>query len=231
MTPSTRRSCLGVCDKIVPGLFMGALAFGHLPVDLRARRPDAVGHLQRGEGPRPRPLRRRARSTAQTLLESEMEVLPLARHLHLLRHRQLQPDDDGDERPAPARRRPSSIPNTGLRDALTAAAPKRAVSWPRRRRDTRRWPTSSTRSPSSTCIVGPAGHRRVDQPRHPSGRHGAGGGRPDRLDRHGRAVAGDAAAGPGLSERLGGRERLPGRRAAWPSSPANCSTPAISTRT
>jgi phosphogluconate dehydratase len=23
---------LGVCDKIVPGLFMGALAFGHLPV-------------------------------------------------------------------------------------------------------------------------------------------------------------------------------------------------------
>ena len=24
--------CLGICDKIVPGLFMGALAFGHLPV-------------------------------------------------------------------------------------------------------------------------------------------------------------------------------------------------------
>lgn len=24
--------CLGVCDKIVPGLLMGALAFGHLPV-------------------------------------------------------------------------------------------------------------------------------------------------------------------------------------------------------
>ena len=28
---------LGVCDKIVPGLFIGALAFGHLPVDLRPR--------------------------------------------------------------------------------------------------------------------------------------------------------------------------------------------------
>ena len=23
--------CLGICDKIVPGLLMGALAFGHLP--------------------------------------------------------------------------------------------------------------------------------------------------------------------------------------------------------
>ncbi|MBN3586032.1 dihydroxy-acid dehydratase, partial [Algoriphagus aestuarii] len=24
--------CLGICDKIVPGLLMGALRFGHLPV-------------------------------------------------------------------------------------------------------------------------------------------------------------------------------------------------------
>ena len=23
--------CLGICDKIVPGLLIGALAFGHLP--------------------------------------------------------------------------------------------------------------------------------------------------------------------------------------------------------
>ena len=23
--------CLGICDKIVPGLLMGALSFGHLP--------------------------------------------------------------------------------------------------------------------------------------------------------------------------------------------------------
>ena len=29
---------LGVCDKIVPGMLIGALAFGHLPDDLRARR-------------------------------------------------------------------------------------------------------------------------------------------------------------------------------------------------
>ena len=24
--------CLGVCDKIVPGMLIGALSFGHLPV-------------------------------------------------------------------------------------------------------------------------------------------------------------------------------------------------------
>jgi dihydroxyacid dehydratase/phosphogluconate dehydratase len=30
--------CLGVCDKIVPGLLIGALAFGHLPVILAPRR-------------------------------------------------------------------------------------------------------------------------------------------------------------------------------------------------
>ena len=33
---------LGVCDKIVPGLLIGALSFGHLPTVLRARRADAV---------------------------------------------------------------------------------------------------------------------------------------------------------------------------------------------
>ena len=27
-----RALCLGVCDKIVPGMLIGALAFGHLPV-------------------------------------------------------------------------------------------------------------------------------------------------------------------------------------------------------
>ena len=33
---------LGICDKIVPGLAIAALSFGHLPGDLRAGRADAV---------------------------------------------------------------------------------------------------------------------------------------------------------------------------------------------
>ena len=38
--------CLGICDKIVPGLLIGALRFGHLPVSLRPRGAHAVGHCQ-----------------------------------------------------------------------------------------------------------------------------------------------------------------------------------------
>ncbi len=49
---------LGVCDKIVPGLVIGALAFGHLPAIFVPGRADDLGPLQRREGPRPRPLRR-----------------------------------------------------------------------------------------------------------------------------------------------------------------------------
>uniref|UniRef100_A0A0N4ZLE2 Glucosamine_iso domain-containing protein n=1 Tax=Parastrongyloides trichosuri TaxID=131310 RepID=A0A0N4ZLE2_PARTI len=56
----------------------------------------------------------------------------------------------------------------------------------------------------------PAGHRRVDQSRHPPCGHGPVCGGADRLDRLRRAVAGDAAAGARLSERQGRREPLPG---------------------
>ncbi len=46
-----------------------------------------------------------------------------------------------------------------------------------------------------------------------------------------RTLAGHAADRPGLSERLGGRERTSTPPAAWPSSCASCWTPAWSTRT
>jgi phosphogluconate dehydratase len=40
--------CLGVCDKIVPGLLMGALAFGHLPtVFVPAKRRRAFANSMR----------------------------------------------------------------------------------------------------------------------------------------------------------------------------------------
>jgi phosphogluconate dehydratase len=35
--------CLGVCDKIVPGLLIGALSFGHLPVIFVAVGADDAG--------------------------------------------------------------------------------------------------------------------------------------------------------------------------------------------
>src|SRR6202521_1024130 len=45
--------CLGVCDKIVPGLLMGALAFGHLPTLFVPAGPMASG-LPNGEKARVR---------------------------------------------------------------------------------------------------------------------------------------------------------------------------------
>ena len=50
---------LGICDKIVPGLLIGALRFGHLPVAADPRRADAVGPRQQGEAARPPALCRR----------------------------------------------------------------------------------------------------------------------------------------------------------------------------
>ncbi len=79
---------LGICDKIVPGLLIGALRFGHLPTHPHSRRPDAVGPRQQGKAARPPALRRgqgRPRRTAR----SRSGQLSRGRHLHLLRHRQL----------------------------------------------------------------------------------------------------------------------------------------------
>jgi phosphogluconate dehydratase len=44
---------LGICDKIVPGLLIGALRFGHLPTILIPAGPDAVGAAQQGESADP----------------------------------------------------------------------------------------------------------------------------------------------------------------------------------
>jgi phosphogluconate dehydratase len=41
---------LGICDKIVPGLLIGALRFGHLPMMMIPGGPDALGPGQQGEG-------------------------------------------------------------------------------------------------------------------------------------------------------------------------------------
>ena len=100
---------LGVCDKIVPGLFIGALTLRPPAGRLRARRADALGHPQRARRPASARVYAEGKVDRDDLLDSESGVLPLARHLHLLRHRQLQPDDDGADGPAPAghRLRPS----------------------------------------------------------------------------------------------------------------------------
>jgi phosphogluconate dehydratase len=61
---------LGVCDKIVPGLLIGALSFGHLPALLVPAGPMASG-LANAEKSRIRQLHAEGRATREQLLDAE----------------------------------------------------------------------------------------------------------------------------------------------------------------
>jgi phosphogluconate dehydratase len=104
---------LGICDKIVPGLLIGALRFGHLPTIFVPAGPMPSG-LANKEKQRIRQLYAEGKVGRAELLEAKRQ-LSRRRHLHLLWHRQFQPDDDGGDGPAHAGR--------GLRQSGHAAAP------------------------------------------------------------------------------------------------------------
>ena len=57
---------LGVCDKIVPGLLIGALSFGHLPTVFVPAGPMTSGLPERREGARSASCTPRARSAARS---------------------------------------------------------------------------------------------------------------------------------------------------------------------
>ena len=61
---------LGICDKIVPGLLIGALSFGHLPAIFVPSGPMASG-LSNAEKARMRQLAAEGRATREDLLEAE----------------------------------------------------------------------------------------------------------------------------------------------------------------
>jgi len=61
---------LGVCDKIVPGLVIGALAFGHLPAILVPAGPMASG-LPNAQKAKVRKLFAEGKATREELLEAE----------------------------------------------------------------------------------------------------------------------------------------------------------------
>ena len=94
---------LGVCDKIVPGLLIGALSFGHLPTIFVPAGPMTSG-LPNDEKAAVRQLYADGEVGREELLEAESASYHSRRHLHVLRHRQLQPDADGGDGPAPAGR-------------------------------------------------------------------------------------------------------------------------------
>jgi phosphogluconate dehydratase len=116
---------LGICDKIVPGLFIGAAAFGHLPAIFVPGGPMTSG-ISNAEKARVRALYAEGKATRDELLTSEMKSYHgpgTCTFYGTANSNQMMMEMTGLHLPGAA----FVTPNTPLRDALTAAAPKRAV--------------------------------------------------------------------------------------------------------
>ena len=113
--------CLGVCDKIVPGLLMGALAFGHLPVIFVPAGPMRSGSVSNKEKARVRQLYAEGKLGQQDLLESEScsyHSAGTCTFYGTANSNQMLMEVMGLHLPGAA----FVHPDTPLRDALTAAA-------------------------------------------------------------------------------------------------------------
>ncbi len=116
---------LGVCDKIVPGLLMGALQFGHLPIVFVPAGPMASG-LSNKEKARVRQLYATGQVGRDVLLEAECEAYHGAgtcTFYGTANSNQFLMEIMGLHMPGAA----FVHPDSGLRDALTAAAARRAL--------------------------------------------------------------------------------------------------------
>jgi phosphogluconate dehydratase len=116
---------LGICDKIVPGLFIGSAAFGHLPVIFVPGGPMTSG-VSNAQKARVRALYAEGKATREELLTSEMKSYHgpgTCTFYGTANSNQMMMEMTGLHLPGSA----FVSPNTPLRDALVAAAPKRAI--------------------------------------------------------------------------------------------------------
>ncbi|QOC23027.1 phosphogluconate dehydratase [Wenzhouxiangella sp. AB-CW3] len=114
----------GVCDKIVPGLIIGALAFGHLPVIMVPAGPMPSG-LPNSEKARIRKLHAEGKASREDLLEAESQSYHApgtCTFYGTANSNQMLMEVMGLHLPGAA----FINPNTPLRDALTLAAGERA---------------------------------------------------------------------------------------------------------
>ncbi|HEX4183882.1 MAG TPA: phosphogluconate dehydratase [Caulobacteraceae bacterium] len=117
--------CLGICDKIVPGLLIGALRFGHLPVLFVPSGPMSSG-LSNAEKAKTRALYAEGKLGRDELLKSEMASYHgpgTCTFYGTANSNQMMMEMMGLHLPGAA----FVPPNSPLRDALTAAAVRRAV--------------------------------------------------------------------------------------------------------
>ena len=115
---------LGVCDKIVPGLLIGALSFGHLPVIMIPAGPMTSG-LPNREKARVRKLHAEGKASRDELLDAESQSYHgpgTCTFYGTANSNQMLMEVMGLHLPGTA----FVNPNTPLRDALTAAAAERA---------------------------------------------------------------------------------------------------------
>jgi phosphogluconate dehydratase len=116
---------LGVCDKIVPGLLIGALHFGHLPAVFVPAGPMTSG-ISNKEKARIRQLYAQGKATREQLLEGESASYHgpgTCTFYGTANSNQMLMEFMGLHLPGSA----FVTPGTQLRDALTAAAAQRAV--------------------------------------------------------------------------------------------------------
>jgi phosphogluconate dehydratase len=117
--------CLGVCDKIVPGLLMGSLAFGHLPVIFVPAGPMPSGVANKDKA-KTRQLYAEGKVGRDELLESEAGSYHTAgtcTFYGTANSNQMLMEVMGLHMPGAA----FVAPNTPLRDELTVAAAQRAA--------------------------------------------------------------------------------------------------------
>jgi len=115
--------CLGVCDKIVPGLLIGALQFGHLPTIFVPAGPMTSG-LANDDKARVRQQFAQGRATREELLEAEMAAYHgpgTCTFYGTANSNQMLMEVMGLHLPGAA----FVNPGTPLRDALTRAAAQR----------------------------------------------------------------------------------------------------------
>jgi phosphogluconate dehydratase len=116
---------LGICDKIVPGLVIGALSFGHLPAVFIPAGPMTSG-LPNNEKSRIRQLYAEGKVSRDELLEAESKSYHgpgTCTFYGTANTNQMMMEIMGVHLPGAA----FINPNTPLRDALTHAAAKRAM--------------------------------------------------------------------------------------------------------
>jgi phosphogluconate dehydratase len=117
--------CLGVCDKIVPGLLIGALAFGHLPIIFVPGGPMTTG-MSNDEKAKTRQLFAQGKIGREGLLEAEAKSYHgpgTCTFYGTANSNQMLMEVMGLHLPGAA----FVNPNTPLRDALTAAAARRVA--------------------------------------------------------------------------------------------------------